>query len=699
MGKPEQIDPRLHTMDHASDQLSRNPFWTQLKKFVVERFSPKASPDEGLRYWQEWVLQTILGVSIGFGLLSLIPALIISVLKGFWHLIILNICILVFCVCLTNTRKLTYTIRVIGALVICYTVGIGLILVFGLSSGGSYWLFAFAILAALLLDLEAAMVTLVLNAATLILAIWLPQKASIGLKITTGYAPTQLAITWLNFLWLNAITVISASVLVRNLDSAFFVERDAKVTLNKKHRKLVSTQKVFRKEMKSCKQREVAYIKRENQHRILTENVSDHIWILDHEAFLFIYTSPSITSLLGYSPSEIIGTSLWDYIHPESIEMVKSKLIGELRKKKIDTDTNSVKGIGPIEFMERRKDGTMVWVETQVSFIRDKEGHPVSVLGVSRDISRRKAAETKLVESYAALDQRVWERVEDISEKNKQLEQEIVKRKRAQEISDRANRAKSDFLANMSHELRTPLNHIIGFTELVIDRHFGQINKVQEEYLNDVLSSSRHLLSLINDILDLSKIEAGKMVFNPGEVRINSILATSFNMIREKTIKHKIQLTSEIGSIPKKIRADERKLKQIMYNLLSNAAKFTPDNGQVHVKAQRISAHEGQLLLESGRKISLPPDKSGSDDTPREYIEIMVSDTGIGLTSDDLTNIFRPFEQVESDTNRKYEGTGLGLPLSRRLVKLHGGWMWAESDGLNKGCRFYVVIPVDGPNQ
>ena len=697
MGNPEQIDPRLNTMDHSSDQLSHNPLWTQLKKFIAERFSPKASPDEGLRYWQEWILQTMLGVSIAFGLFGLIPALIISLLKGFWYPIILNICILIFCVYLTNARKLTYAKRVTGALVICYTIGIGLILMFGLLSGGPYWLFAFAILAALLLDLEAAMVALVLNAATLILAIWLPQKTSIGPNIIIGYTPTHLAITWLNFLWLNAITAISVSVLVRNLDSAFFMERNAKIALNKKQRKLISTQKVFRKEIKSYKQREIAFKKWENQYRILAENVPDHIWILDLEAFLFIYTSPSITSILGYSPSEIIGTSLWDYIHPESVETVKKKLIEELRKKK--ENTNGTKRMRAIEFMERRKDGTMVWMETQVSFIRDKEGHPVSILGVSRDISQRKAAETKLIESYAALDQRVWERIEDISEKNKELEQEIEKRKRAQENSERANRAKSDFLANMSHELRTPLNHIIGFTELVTDRHFGQINKVQEEYLNDVLSSSRHLLSLINDILDLSKIEAGKMVFNPTEIRINSVLATSFNMIREKAIKHKIQLTSEIDSMPKKIRADERKLKQIMYNLLSNAAKFTPDDGQIHVTAQCISAHKGQLLLKSGKKISLPPDKSGPDDTPREYIEIMVSDTGIGLTSDDLTNIFRPFEQVESDTNRKYEGTGLGLPLSRRLVKLHGGWMWAESDGLNKGCRFYVVIPVDGPNQ
>jgi signal transduction histidine kinase len=205
-------------------------------------------------------------------------------------------------------------------------------------------------------------------------------------------------------------------------------------------------------------------------------------------------------------------------------------------------------------------------------------------------------------------------------------------------------------------------------------------------------------LSVINDILDLSKIEAGKMVFNPTEVRINSVLATSFNMIREKAIKHKIQLTSETGQIPKRITADERKLKQIMYNLLSNAAKFTPDNGRIHVTAQSLCAQKNHLITSSGKKISLAPLKSKSGTKPREYLEIMVSDSGIGIKPEDLTTIFSPFEQVESDASRKYEGTGLGLPLSKRLVKLHGGWIWAESDGLKKGSRFYVIIPVDGPN-
>ncbi len=696
MGISENKDSISDSIKHPFDQMSQTPFRWYLRKIVLEYFSPLVSPDEGLRYWQEWILQSMLALAIALGLVAAIPTFVIAIVEGLWYLVLFDISALLLGICLINARQLTYVKRIAGLLAICYFMGVCLILTLGLTSGGPYWLFTFVILTALFLDLKAAMVALILNAATLLLASWVPNVEYMNEKVTIYFAPSRLAITWLNFLLLNAITAISTCVLVRSINSAFLVERDAKIALDAERNNLIITQEALGKEIETRKQTELALRKREKQYRLLAENVSDHIWILDLEAFFFIYTSPSITSILGYSTSEVIGTPLWDYIHPDSVERVKKKLFEELRKK--EEGPEGSERIRTIEFMERRKDGTMVWVETQVSFIRDQAGLPISILGVSRDISRRKTAETKLIEAYAALDQRVWERTVELSERNEELHREIEKRRRAQEISERANKAKSDFLANMSHELRTPLNHIIGFTELVSDKHFGPLNEIQEEYLNDVLSSSRHLLSLINDILDLSKVEAGKMVLNLSEVRLSTLFASSFNMIREKAIKHNIQLTSEIGQIPKKITADERKLKQIMYNLLSNAAKFTPDNGQIHVRANQINVQKKCLITSSGKKISLPPSKSGQDKNPHEYIEIIVSDTGIGLTPEDLTNIFAPFEQVESDIKRKYQGTGLGLPLSERLVKLHCGWIWAESDGLNKGSRFHVIIPVNGPN-
>jgi signal transduction histidine kinase len=237
----------------------------------------------------------------------------------------------------------------------------------------------------------------------------------------------------------------------------------------------------------------------------------------------------------------------------------------------------------------------------------------------------------------------------------------------AMERAQSSDRKKSEFLANMSHELRTPLNHIIGFTELVVDQAIGPLNATQEEYLNDVLTSSRHRLSLISDILDLSKVEAGKMNLEISKIPLEEVLRDSLSMVKEKALKHRITITPRFQGIPAQIRADERKLKQILYNLLSNAVKFTPDGGRVELEARGMD----------GRGV-----------------EIRVSDTGIGLAEADRERIFQPFEQGDNSASRKYQGSGLGISLTRKLVNLHGGRVWAERDGSGQGTVFHVILPV-----
>ncbi len=261
--------------------------------------------------------------------------------------------------------------------------------------------------------------------------------------------------------------------------------------------------------------------------------------------------------------------------------------------------------------------------------------------------------------------------------------------------AERANRAKSEFLANMSHELRTPLNHIIGFVELILDRHFGELNTKQEEFLDDVLDSSRHLLSLINDVLDLSKVEAGKLELNLGVVNPRELLENSLVMIKEKCLKHNIELTMDIHGIPETISADERKLKQIMYNLLSNAVKFTPDGGKIHVSADMVE--DVKAVPENAGKDR--PDREGThgNGSVKRFMRITVSDTGIGIRRKDMEKIFRPFEQVDASSSRRYQGTGLGLSLTRRLVELHGGRIEAKSRGEGQGSTFWFILPVDAP--
>ena len=252
---------------------------------------------------------------------------------------------------------------------------------------------------------------------------------------------------------------------------------------------------------------------------------------------------------------------------------------------------------------------------------------------------------------------------------------------RAKRNAEAANLAKSEFLANMSHELRTPLNHIIGFTELILGKNFGDLNDTQEEYLKDVHFSSNHLLSLINDILDLSKVEAGKMALESSEVDIVGLLKNSMVMIKEKAMQHSIKLKLEVNEIAETIVADERKLKQIIYNLLSNAVKFTPDGGEILMTAQKANTNGS-----NGPEIEIP--------LPENCIEIAVQDTGAGIRAEDLDRIFDPFEQAESSASKMYQGTGLGLALTRSLVELHGGRIWVQSGGEGRGSSFHIVIPT-----
>ncbi len=278
---------------------------------------------------------------------------------------------------------------------------------------------------------------------------------------------------------------------------------------------------------------------------------------------------------------------------------------------------------------------------------------------------------------------------EDLLKKSAELEESNME-------LQRASRMKSNFLANMSHELRTPLNAIIGFSELLLDQHFGELNDVQKDYLTDVLTSGRHLLDLINDILDLSKIEAGKAEVILEDVVIKDILESGFTMIRHKAFKHNITLDLDLDdNVPDTVKADEQKLKQIIYNLVSNAVKFTPDNGTIRLSASVIErAVLPWLIPERFRKEEL--EKQGH---PKDrFLLISVEDTGIGIDEEHIDKIFDAFEQVDSSRSKKYKGTGLGLSLCKNLVELHGGVIWVKSKP-GEGSTFSFVIPLDSNNE
>jgi signal transduction histidine kinase len=232
-----------------------------------------------------------------------------------------------------------------------------------------------------------------------------------------------------------------------------------------------------------------------------------------------------------------------------------------------------------------------------------------------------------------------------------------------------ASRHKSEFLATMSHELRSPLNAIIGFSEVLLEKMFGELNDKQEDYLRDVLTSGQHLLSLINDILDLSKLEAGQMELEISTFSLPTVLDSGLTMIRERAGRHGIVLSLDVDASVGELQGDERKVKQALFNLLSNAVKFTPDAGRIDVTARLVC----------------------------DGVEICVRDTGVGIAPEDQEHVFEEFRQVGAASG-KVEGTGLGLALTRKFVELHGGRIRVESE-LGGGSAFTVALPLVPPKR
>ncbi|HAT8179243.1 TPA: PAS domain S-box protein [Legionella pneumophila] len=334
------------------------------------------------------------------------------------------------------------------------------------------------------------------------------------------------------------------------------------------------------------------------------------------------------------------GYTVDEMVNKQKINILFTK--EDIETGQVDAFFNTALKTGKAEgiFERVRKNGECFTASATLSLRKTTNGTTIGYVLISKDITDQKRLE------------------EQLRTKNIELEE---KNRRVQE----ANRLKSEFLANMSHELRTPLNGIIGFTELIHDGKVGSVSKEQKEYLGDILSSSKHLLQLINDVLDLSKVESGKMEFHPEKVKLEKVIREVIDILRTFISKKQIHLETKVSPKLKQIFIDPSKLKQVLYNYISNSLKFTPDGGKISIHAI--------------------PEANNS-------FRIEVQDNGIGIHTEDLKHLFVEFQQLDASIAKKYQGTGLGLALTKRIVEAQGGEVGVKST-FGKGSIFYAIFP------
>ncbi len=611
-----------------------------LLKFIEKTFQklikltlpdPPAQLKDGISFWRQRIFLAVVLSSLVFGLGAYLTGGIQFFREENWTMVILDTGFYLFAILTAFSPKIKLNIRFYAVLSLFFVIGVALLLSNGTGGSGLIWLFSFTILAGIFFNVKGAIIAIAINTLSLtnikLIAISRPSNF---LPISEMHSGAYLTVAF-NFLLLSAMVSISLSVLSNGLSKTLSREKEISRSLEKE----ISEHKITENQLVVSKERLT----------LALEAVNDGLWDWDLTTDE-VYYSPQWETMLGYEPGEIEGhVNSWkNLIHPEDALETTLKL-----QRHLDGETPNYES----EHRLRTKSGDWLWIMDRGTIVsRSASGKPVRMTGTHTNISDRKRIENELEIERSTLAKRVKEQTSEIQAANNELVQ--------------ASKMKDNFLAAMSHELRTPLNAILGFSEALMEGIYGPLNREQNSSISRIQDAGNHLLYLINDILDISKLQAEETTLDYASLSITKTVEECFSFIDQMANSKQISTIRNIDPLVKTFVADERRFKQIMINLLSNAVKFTPDGGSIGLD---VSGHPTNNL-----------------------ISFSVWDNGIGIATVDIPKLFEPFMQLDSSLSRKYTGTGLGLALARHLTELHRGQIEVKSEP-GKGSCFIVTLP------
>jgi PAS domain S-box-containing protein len=612
-----------HGLGKLHLSLGQSSAWANRLLEKLSRFHPQDPSGDGLAFWRERILFSVLAAGTGLSLIALIPAVFMAFSEGLWLLAILDVCAVLMSASLLALRRVNLRRRTAGVVLITFLVGVAVTAQAGFLSGGPAWLFCFAVLSGVLLGLRAALVAILFNAAALVTLGWLSSLGYVG-NLQESISIERAVAAGANFLFLNAVAAISVAVLVNGLQALNRKTETATHALKDERADLLRTREKLKQEIVVRINSEKALRQSEQKYRLLAENIQDVIWMMDMN-FTFTYVSPSIERLQGWTPNEFVKLRPQEVLAPSSL----SKVFDEFnRHYELGRESGSFARSCTLELELLRRGGSPVWTEVTASFLLGEDGHPVGLLGMARDITERRRAELE----------------------KRELRESLARSKKMEALGTLAG--------GVAHDLNNVLSGIVSYPDLLLLDLAG--DSPLRRPIEVIRESGKKAAAIVQDLLTLAR----RGVPTVDVVNLNDLIGEyliSPEYQRLKSLHPFIEVETRLEPELLNIMGSPIHLSKTLMNLVSNAAEAMPAGGKITI------ATENRYLDRSLK---------GKDVQEGDYAVLRVSDSGVGIPAEDLHRIFEPFF-----TKKKMgrSGTGLGMAVVWGTVQDHHGYIDVQS--------------------